>query len=369
MDLIARIFERNLLVIAAIVSAMVLSTSANARTVEHGEIATWFVFERYHTKTEKFMRCTAESNYLSGVYLTFGINNNYEAEFAIHHRDWLLDEDSKYLVTLDVDGKQAALAVAGTLTEQEIAFIPENQKTYFDLITSGEILTVNANDQEFKFYLEGMETAMIAGFRCVDAALAYEKDRAAGSPFAQEEVKLDIGDLHDSLIYKTVFLTLDTKAFGVAHLEIMDEPPASVSTLGFDLAWDGNGIVGVGAELPAEGNFVSALIAGLAEDYEEKCDGDFLFETLDGKPVPGDAFTRTVLLQCDAGEDSLSAVYTYVPVAETLFKIAHFDDRISDRPKEADAALIDTMIDLLDEMLAEPKRRLPRGSIMQSTDE
>lgn len=333
------------------IAATFLPVAGFTKHFEHGEIATWFVREYYERDTGEFSRCTVESSYLSGVFLTFVTNTDYQYEFWISHDDWSLTEGDRHIVKMVVDDERIVFATANVLTEWELDVPIFNQQYFYNEIVSGDVLAVEANGQTFNFELYGMHTAMKAARTCVEDALAYQQRRADGNA----EINLTRTNSPDqpasqTFLHEFVGAMIANDNFGMAGMEIYEDQPEHLSQKDYDIAWKDDDLEAIGTELVREGIHLGTVAEAVNAEYENRCLGTFHSEMLIGKQVPGALFTRTIFMQCDSEHDAFNAVYTLLPAGEALFELTHIAKEATFRPVEADRILVDAMIDYFEEL-------------------
>ena len=321
------------LAIAVVLASALVSTVSMARTVEHGEIDTWFLFERYTSDTDEFSRCTIESDYESGVGLVFGLRRDFTMEFWISHRNWRYDEGFQRRFVLQMDDlKPVRLDAEAISAKVFYATIPPDQMEFVgNSLANSDVLTVSSGIVEFNFDLYGMGNALEAANDCVVSAMKRE------NPQRTSTKETDESGIHALL--RAAMSRPEMWAY-----EVFEDGMELTLNIDADLVWMGPGASGVGYAIPKEEFNLEVALLDIAVNYDRVCVEGARFERLEDRPLPNGAYAASLLVECEDGTEGTTTMFTFIPYETHVFRISHIDTGISKVPRLVDDQVLKAIV-------------------------
>ncbi|MEQ9488648.1 MAG: hypothetical protein RIM72_06615 [Alphaproteobacteria bacterium] len=331
----SRIGKTRVLAFAAAMMVLLCSTSAHSRTVEHGEIYSWFLQEQYNPETDAFMDCVVLKDYENGFTLAYGIRYDFEFEFWIVHEDWSYATGDQRRFELLVDDLQPisveAEAVSGNMLYTLIPL--DLLETVGDAFFYGDRLTVSDGTVEFNFDLHGLGHALEAANEC---AVSVRKAENPEQPSTKES---DESGIHSLL--RAAMSRPEMWAF-----EIFDDGSEAAYSFDADLVWMGPGASGIGLAIPLEGFDLHDALSNIVANNESGCVKNVRFERLEDRLLPNNANAISLLVECDDGSGETTTVFTYFPYSEFFLRLSHINTGISKTPVYADKQLVQAIVDV-----------------------
>jgi hypothetical protein len=160
-------------------AVLVFSAPAGAAILESYNIRGWSIYAYSNDQTREFSHCAMASTYKSGITLMFSLNNSGKWTMGLFNNDWSLTPGKKYNFDIRIDRSHGENWFGYANSPQLIEIPLPNSESLFEKFRRSEVLTINAANGTFSFYLTNSSEALQSMAVCAER----HRRAVASNPF------------------------------------------------------------------------------------------------------------------------------------------------------------------------------------------
>lgn len=262
----------------------VLSSPApsGAAILESYNIRGWSIYAYSNDQNHEFTHCAMASTYKSGITLMFSLNRNGQWFMGLFNNSWNLTQGKRYNFDIRLDRAHGENWFGVANSPQLIEIPLANSESLFDRFRRSEILTINAANGTFSFFLTNSSEALQSMAGCADRhrrTVASNPFEAPQNPFetqpqqpqqTQAAPAPSEAELYAEATVTTVSMLA---AIGAKGYQLLPVDKVKAEFKGRHAVWTAPGLAGalqIYTSRDSIENITSALIAKAASDCKGK---------------------------------------------------------------------------------------------------
>lgn len=144
---------------------------AEAGTLRNFRVGDWFAGAYSFDGTKRFSHCAASAPYVSGIYLVFSVDRNYQWSVGFFAPQFNVPPKQTIRLGLSIDGEAPQMVSAYALSEKQLNIQLAPNAALFQKFRQGNTLRLIANDVSHTFNLTGTSRVLPALLECVQTTL------------------------------------------------------------------------------------------------------------------------------------------------------------------------------------------------------